>query len=178
MAAALTQQQALFRQAQSELAVQVRLMDADAHPACHHLHMLQMATEKLAKAVALTDSPRGFGQTHIAFSKIVGALRARRSLAAAMGWDYLRYRDFIDRAGKIMRDVEELHPQVPTSGVDDGPNVEYPWLGKRDSQTVAWIAPADFRFHVDAELRRTSDGQNLPKLVRMMATQSARFFPT
>ena len=165
-----TEQAGLVLQAGSDLDAHEALRETDL-PGCHHLHLLQMATEKLAKAISLNSSPTGFGRTHVAFSKVTGALRVHSPLAGRLGWSVAKYQHFRERAHRLMRAIEELHPQVPTDGVPDGPNVEYPW----ERPDGSWMAPASFRFPAEDWLR-SADGIALLKLVRVVANDFNRLF--
>lgn len=81
--AALTERAAFIRQAASDFEAFQRVSDLEL-PACHRLHLLQMATEKLAKAIGLESTAAGFGRTHVAFSKTIRILRNTPRLAHAL----------------------------------------------------------------------------------------------
>ena len=166
--------QAFLRQASSDFAA-YRALAQSGLPSCHALHELQMALEKLAKAIALGGSPGGFGRTHVAWSKISGALGAHSHLAGVLGMKTGDYRRFISRIHPIGRAIEELHPQVPTSGVPDGANAEYPWRSIARSRSDGWIAPADHEFSVESRLR-SADGAMMLKLVGVLLTKFDKIF--
>lgn len=167
--ARLTEPEAFVRQAASDFE-SYKAVSELMLPACTRLHLLQMATEKLGKAVGLASSPGGFGRTPVAFSKTVRILRGAPRLADAIGMSEKDYAHFASRVLLIARMIEELHPQLPTAGVMDGPNVEYPWHAGE-----SWIAPCDHTFAVDASLR-THDGARLLKLVGVLLRDFERWF--
>jgi hypothetical protein len=76
------QQQAFLDQAQSDYAVYQFL---NGQAACHRLHYLQMATEKLGKAYfwGTTTPPRNI---HEYFYRFLRAISTRQDIAAAIGF--------------------------------------------------------------------------------------------
>lgn len=170
----MTESRAFLVQARSDFRAFLALSEADL-PSCHRLHQLQMCVEKLAKAIALRGNRGAIGRTHKAWSKVAGALEAQRSIAALLDMKVGDYRFFIQRAGRIGRAIEELHPQLATSGVPDAANVEYPWSETLKRGGQRWIAPAEHMFDVEARLR-SSDGAMLLKLLGVLLAHFDRIF--
>ena len=159
-----------LRQARSDLAVFDLLAGQDgvALPACHALHHLQMATEKLAKATMDELRFSGFDRhSHVAFSILPYALR-RREVGRRLGFpNFDAYRTLLDRLRPLFREVEQLHPSIePPAG-----NVEYPWRGRDSTGRVAWRVPADQEFGLLSRFRHDTDAATLLHLVRLIAVR-------
>lgn len=174
MADRLTKAQAFHRQARSDFAAYEHVRDAAVLPRCHELHFLQMATEKLAKAV-LIASHGDPGRTHVAFSKVIGTIKGNAPLARSMGWSGNDLRSFLSRALPMVRAIEELHPQLPTDGVLDGPNAEYPWSGPDRNGHAVFHVPAEHDFSL-CERLRSHDGITLLKVIEVLLARFDRFF--
>ena len=97
-------------------------------PACHELHYLQMATEKIAKAYMFRDTAtreQGLQQAHVAFSKMIGMFLKSPQVKA---WYRNRPSDLSEIAvvaHRLARSIEKLNPAVDREGSPT--NVEYPW---------------------------------------------------
>ncbi|MBY0313136.1 MAG: hypothetical protein K2W85_13785 [Phycisphaerales bacterium] len=142
---------------------------------CHGLMLLQTSSEKLAKAVLIASGSE-LKFSHVAVTKIIDALRGQRFIAKH--WNHGDYGAFLTRARKIMRAIEELHPQVPTDGFsmkEGGPNVEYPWPAKSADGTKVYIAPVEFRFPL-VQMLQTPDGVRLLKLLKTLASDFDELF--
>ncbi len=170
----MKQHDALLRQARSDYAVFELLeqQDRDSVPECHPLHFLQMACEKLAKAVFLALGVPVDRFSHIAFSHIPYQL-VRSDIAHKLGFrNFKAYRQFLLRAAPLFREVDELNPsvglQTPGGGPKDGPNVEYPWEGRDPGGDATWIAPAEHPFHLLSKLRRRGDAARMLIFVRTL----------
>jgi len=142
--------QALLAQAKSDLEVFHLLVGFDRTrvPACHPLHYLQMATEKLAKAVHRRLDIRPADRlSHMAFSQIPHHLR-RRDVALALGWDqFSQFRGFLRNIHGLCRSIETLSPAVGSAGSSlDAPNVEYPWRVWQQQRFAGWRVPAHETF--------------------------------
>jgi hypothetical protein len=168
----MTQAEAYFVQAKSDLDVFEALaaMDRTTIPECHPLHYLQMAAEKIAKAICLAwGIPlRADGYSHVAFSSLPQHMKTKwRHVARALNKrDRDDLRSFLDRAQWHMREIEELCPAVGPRGsgcaAPKGANAEYPWEGASGDGATAWHAPATWRFR----LLVGSDGKRTYGLVQ------------
>jgi hypothetical protein len=164
---AVTEHDALLRQARSDFAIFefLRIQDRDVVPMCHPLHYLQMATEKLAKALFIAINLELDRFSHVAFSHIPFQL-ARADVAKKLGFrSFKAYRAFLVRAAPLFRAVDELNPsvglQVAGGGPKDGPNVEYPWAGRMAGGVESWIVPAEYRFDLFQRLQRPGDAAQM-----------------
>ena len=129
-------------QARSDFNVFLRLeaQARDDVPECHPLHYLQMAGEKLAKAIIAAEN-KDPTHTHLGLTTVLQSLR-RREVGRALGYqDFNVYQKALDSHKRIMREVEKLHS---TSGGPD--NVEYPWETRDAGLRPVWVAPARHTF--------------------------------
>ena len=162
----MTEHEAYLRQARSDFAVFQLLLeqDRDIVPACHSLHYLQMATEKLAKAVAIVSEVRGFDKySHVAFSLLQNLL-CRADVARKLGWgDFKAYQSFLKNSTPVFRAVDELSPSVglglPGGGSKEGPNSQYPWRARDSHGTFVWCVPAEHSFRLTEQLRSGNAAQ-------------------
>ena len=141
--------QAFIAQARSDWAVHRILAERDVVAACHELHYLQMACEKLAKAYRLrdTDSPvEEVLSRHTGFAKFIGPFFAAVLKDEYRGKD-AQLRGLISRARALAREIERLAPA--TDRVAWPENAEYPW--ERDGRV---IAPCTYGFPALELLRR------------------------
>ena len=131
-------------------------------PACHALHYLQMATEKLGRARAWRH---GIAITsHAGFRAFLNDLQSNRDTQNSLGyakqnesWTHL-----IRKFGPLALSIESLAPAISR----DIPNPEYPW--PRDTPTAC---PAEYDFPIWEELQATSHGRQFIKLlVNLFAT--------
>ena len=165
----MTEPEALCRQALDDLNVFRALLARDQADVpriaeCQALHALQMAGEKLAKAVlyAADRNYRASGgerkQSHVALSKLATTLADRAKVASALGMDLPKFNGCLKQFHSWFKQFEQLQPQL----AGDGPNVEYPWQdGDR------WIAPCDHSFGLAARLRKGEGAQSLRFLGRL-----------
>lgn len=105
----MTRRIAFLRQARSDFAAFDHLVRQPrlAIPQCHPLHYLQMAAEKLAKAVLDAAGALNDPYSHVAFSQMPYRL-ARADVARAIGFRNMRaYRRFLKRTTGIFREVDE-----------------------------------------------------------------------
>lgn len=165
---------AYLAQARSDFQVFEFLLGAPraAVPECHPLHYIQMATEKLAKAIMLAMEADGFDRfSHVAFSQLPYQLR-RRDVARMLGWsNFKAYRQFLRRSAPVFRAIDELNPAVGTSeaaGRRDAPNVEYPWPGRVATGQPIWHVPAETRFGLFTEMRRSETAILVIQFVRLL----------
>lgn len=177
--AELDQARAFHRQAQADWALYQHLSqkaNLDGFPECQRLHYLQMAGEKLAKAlhIALGAQLRAGGHSHVAFSRLPYLLNCPDA-ARACGRDaddqheWNRYGAELRRMQAPCREIEQLGPAVREDGTA-GPNVEYPWYGGSADGEKRWIAPADHSFVL---LRQPADV--LPRVTNWVGMLLNRF---
>ena len=165
----MTQQEAFLAQARSDYDVYKRLKNVDGLPACHWLHYLQMATEKLAKAIRMAFWATGADkESHVAFSKLLGVLQNAPQTAAALKMKSAAFKQLCRRTQPIIDEIERLAPAVGS-----GPNVEYPWQ-QRDAEGIfTWISPIDHAFGVERTLQ-SPNGDALLKLTELLLTDFER----
>lgn len=126
---------AFLRQAQSDfLTFEKQLRDA---PACHRLHFLQMASEKLAKAILARPGQRPPAK-HNAFAGMIKAMP--QAVARAIGLE--TNSQIISLRKELLPCARELEELAPSGGVDK-PNAEYPWQGPRGV-----VSPLDYNFRL------------------------------
>jgi hypothetical protein len=156
----MNEHEAYLRQARSDFQIVELLLAEDraAVPGCHPLHYLQMATEKLAKAILIVSNVVGFDRySHVAFSELPTFL-SRRDFAARLGWKkFDQYQAFLRRSAPVFREIDELNPSVGPrvlgGGAKEGANAEYPWRARDRSGNVQWYAPSDHPFWLVREFR-------------------------
>ena len=99
-----------------------KLLAAPNTPLCHQLHYLQMATEKLSKALTTEGAARP-ARTHNALVKFLQTAKARPDFQRAFGYgDHTQFAAVINGLLPQAQLVEDLSPEGP-----DHPNPEYPW---------------------------------------------------
>ena len=136
-------------------------------PECHPLHYLQMAGEKLAKAILAAEN-KDPTYTHRGLTAVLQSLR-RREVGRALGYrDFNVYQKALDSHKKLMREIEALHS---TRG---GPNVEYPWHARDAVRQVVWIAPA--RYQTFGTLKKLSNGKLINDL-RLLLSRLPALYP-
>ena len=146
-----------LEQARSDYGVYELLVATEAVAACHELHLLQMTTEKLSKALLLYGG-RDVRQVHRAFVKALRLLRRSRELAEALGMSTKALAAYVVEALPFAEALERLAP-AESGG---GPNVEYPWKTSAGAVEV----PAQHEFGLQGELR----GPRGVKLLRVVET--------
>jgi hypothetical protein len=167
----MKEHEAFLRQARSDYRTFRILwaMNRSEMPACHPLHYLQMACEKLAKAVMLAGEDSGFDRySHATFSNLPTVLR-RLNVASTLGYDDFRiFKKFLQRSKPIFHGIDELHPSIGPrqsgGGPPDGPNTEYPWKAPDGHGGNVWKAPVDHNFGV-AKYLNSGDGAAVMVLI-------------
>ena len=180
--AALDRARAFHRQAASDMDVFEFLgqrAQLSRFPDCHRLHYLQMATEKLAKALFMAwgreRELRRDGHGHVAFSRLPYVL-GRPDVARACGYHGPRGTTTFLRALRaiqgVCRRIERLCPAVG-AGDDRSPNVENPWVGRTPEGRGTWIAPADDSFALLGE--HGPDATNVRQALKLVRVWLKRF---
>jgi hypothetical protein len=147
----MTEYQRLFLvQARSDFAVFDFFRRKGEFPACHSLHYLQMATEKLGKAHAWRRGPRT--NTHRAFVAFLRSLATNPAAQAQLsfGGRDANWEQLIRKSTLLAERIEGLAPDISR----DLPNPEYPWPRLAPS-----VAPAEHAFPIWGELRDTVAGR-------------------
>ncbi len=110
---------------------------------CHRLHYLQMATEKLAKAILTPRGGTDPAQTsHVMFVRMLQTLKRNRRLRRLLGYGRATaaFTNYIDSLLDLAARVEQLSPDQ--AGFTR-PNPEYPW---RSHGSQAVLAPVEYDF--------------------------------
>lgn len=136
---------------------------------CHELHYLQMAAEKLGKAVLLRsgnplDSVK---KTHKTFVRFLKVASKNPSLRQTFGYNAHQLQAYVKGIEPIADQIERLAPAL--SG--EGPNAEYPWETPRKEV----VAPVSHTFPIMGDLRRPQ-GRKLLKLVSVIIRGFEEFF--
>lgn len=174
----MTEHDAFLEQARSDFSAYEMLLRADPPmPECHVLHYLQMATEKLAKALLIRCGHHP-GTSHRAFSRVAAELAARRDILLAIGY---QHPDKAARSLHAMRSVfesiEALCPSVAGDAAQaaglrrgQGRNAEYPWWERDAAGQPDWVPPASRTFWEFQTLQRDARALGALVLVRRLLT--------
>jgi hypothetical protein len=133
--------EAYLTQARSEYAVSRKLGEDVEH--CHHLHYLQMVSEKLAKGIltpsgSMTPAP----MSHVMFVRMLKAIKGRPDIRQQLGYRSVDvFRSYIDSLLDLAWKIERLSPEQ--AGLTQ-PNPEYPWW--KDPGKTQVMAPAQYDF--------------------------------
>ena len=156
--------QAFARQAASDLDAWEALVAVRSRSACHSLHFLQMACEKLCKASMIFSGsdPVAVQRSHAYVAKhlpnIVKVFMSRQAGRPQRdNW-------IVDAIRPLARKIELLPPSVRDGGRSPQ-NCEHPWLAQGGSVT----APADHKF--DFSLLFDRAGVALLKIIRQAAIE-------
>jgi hypothetical protein len=136
---------------------------------CHELHYLQMATEKLGKAVLLrSGNPLDSAiKTHKAFVSFLRVAARNPSLRQRFGWSARQLQAHMKGIEPLADQIERLAPALSS----EGPNAEYPWETSRKEV----VAPVSHAFPIVNELRGPK-GRKLLKFISVMISEFDRFF--
>ncbi len=162
-------QTAFLKQARVDWEAYQRTRQA-SWPECHRLLFLQMASEKLGKAllVAGHSSLEKITQTHAAFVKFVQIAGNHRKLQKALGMNKSQQRAQFKTLLPFAYKIELLAPALS----QHGPNPEYPW--KETSGNI--LAPADYPFPLIKRLRHTPQGIQLLKYIEIFLNRFEALF--
>jgi hypothetical protein len=150
---------AYARQADADFTTFEYVQSADM-PACHKLHFLQMACEKLVKAhLCGVGTDPGALQTSHAY--VAGTLPVvLRQQAVYMQFAGGKAREALNRARFIAQEIEVLTPSVDRNGQRPD-NCEYP-----SEDTAGTLrSPLDWRFSLE-NLIVVPSGRTVLKLIR------------
>lgn len=150
---------AFLAQARSDWEVYKRLRETDL-PACHALHYLQMAGEKLAKAYRLRDTFSPIHELtvhHTGFAKFIKQYLLSPRFKSRYAGRTAKLQSLMRDAEKLAREVERLAPAIEKA--QNPENAEYPWeAGGQVIAPCAWSFPA-------LSLLKASRGRTFLKLL-------------
>ena len=138
-------------------------------PACLWLHFLQMATEKLGKALLFAGQAKmeRLTRSHAAFVKFMQVASNNGNLQASLGMTHLQLRAHFMRLLPLAYEIESLAPAL----AQDGPNPEYPWRDKLGRIQV----PGEYDFPLIKSLQ-TSHGVTLLKHIENFIAEFEKIF--
>ncbi len=138
-------------------------------PACHRLHFLQMATEKLGKALLVGGETalQEITHSHSAFVKFMRVVGNNHRLPLNVGMTSPQLRAQINRLLPIAHEIERLAPAL----AKDGPNPEYPWPTPSDQIHV----PVEYSFPL-AKALQTPHGIKVLKYIENCIVEFEKLF--
>lgn len=138
-------------------------------PDCHALHYLQMAMEKLGKALLLAGGTdlNAVRRTHCAFTRFLQIAARNLGFQKELGMTGPQLRAHIHQLLPIAYEIEQLAPAL----ANGGPNAEYPWEAPPGTINV----PASYEFPVNSTLQLPK-GRNLLKLTKTTLEKFYVFF--
>jgi len=139
-------------------------------PECHQLLFLQMASEKLAKALLVAGplSLESITQSHAAFVKFMHIASNNRKLQRAFSIKKAQPRAQFKSLLPLAYEIELLAPAL----AQRGPNPEYPW----EDAAGNILAPANYPFPLVIRLRQTPQGVQLLKYIEIFLNRFEEFF--
>jgi hypothetical protein len=145
---------AFAAQGRSDWAVYKHLsaLTKPSFPQCHALHCLQMATEKIAKAYRIRDTPADVDELarhHTGFVEFVNAFFRCQTIRDEFRGQDAALQTLQRNATALAREIEKLAPA--TDRLASPENAEYPW--ERDE---AIVTPCLFGFPNLTMLRQAS----------------------
>lgn len=162
-------QTAFLKQARSDWDAYQRTRQP-AWPPCHRLLFLQMATEKLSKALLIAGHSKleTMVQSHAAFVNFMRVVGDNRKLQEALGMKKAQLRARFKQLLPLAYEIELLAPALARGG----PNPEYPWKDASDSV----FAPIDYAFPLIKQLQKTPQGTQLLKYIEIFLLRFEEFF--
>ncbi len=161
-------QKLYFDQARSDFDLFRKLAKTE-EKICHRLHYLQMAAEKLGKALLAEKAPLS-RRTHATVVKFLAVLANKKQ-----AWKVFHFANretfetFIESIKPVAAKIEKLAPDL----ADDGPNPEYPWP---DPPKEPKFAPVDFDFPLWKELTTTTRGRKFVNFLEKVFVLFPLFF--
>ncbi len=149
---------AFLAQAESDWEMYKKMSRAN-EPACHILHYLQMATEKLGKAYYLS-ARTGVDEvqnSHQAFTKFLRLVARNGKLQKALSMNSAQLRAQVRQLLPIAHAIEKLAPALAKGSI----NTEYPWQAPDGTVKI----PIHYEFALSATLQEKS-GRRLLELVK------------
>jgi len=162
-------QTAFLQQARCDWDAYQRTRQA-AWPSCHRLLFLQMATEKLSKALLVGGHSKleTIAQSHAAFVNFMRVVGDNRKLQEALGMKKAQLRARFKRLLPLAYEIELLAPALARGG----PNPEYPWQDSSDKI----LAPVAYPFPLMNQLQKTPQGVQLLKYLEIFILRFEEFF--
>jgi len=138
-------------------------------PDCLQLHLLQMATEKLGKALLFAGHSKleRLIRSHAAFVKFMQVAGNNSNLQARLSMTHSQLKNHFKRLLPLAYEIESLAPTL----AQDGPNPEYPWLDKSGRLQV----PGEYTFPLIKSLQ-TSHGVKLLKDIENCIAEFEKLF--
>lgn len=163
-------QERWWLQAKSDFDVMSVLRDKGC-AACHQLHYLQMATEKLGKAYFWRrgSPPRKGHAFFVWFMRSLGAAPSGNREHIAEVFEFSRFEDFQNWVQAALPLAYELQALAPTLS-QDGPNPEYPW-----PSAAPLHVPATYEFDVWRSLTSTGRGRQLMRIIGLAVDRFPRY---
>jgi hypothetical protein len=147
-------QAAFLRQARSDWKAYQKTTELQ-WPYCDRLHYLQMATEKLSKALLVAGDMEleNLTGSHAAFVNFMRAASKNRKLQKPLGLKKSPLRLHFQKLMPLAYEIQSLAPTL----AKDGPNPEYPW----EDPAGNIFAPTDYSFPLINRLQKTPQGIQL-----------------
>lgn len=162
-------QMAFLKQAMADWEAYQRTRQA-VWPNSYRLLFLQMATEKLSKAVLIAShsSLETITQSHAAFVMFMRIAGNNRKLQNVLRLKKSQQRAQFKTLLPLAHEIERLAPALAQSG----PNPEYPWQDKSGSI----LAPVDYPFPLMQRLHQTPQGIQLLKHIEIFLKKFEELF--
>lgn len=129
---------------------------------CHHLHYLQMACEKLAKAYRFRDTgtlPSALLTQHVGFAKFINSFLLSPRIRERFTGKQDQLRAIQRECNRLAREVEQLAPAVDRGNSPQ--NAEYPW---QDGDRI--VTPCEYDYP-KLSLLRESGGRAFLKWIHL-----------
>ena len=136
----MTWKEAFLKQAESDYSV-FQEFNVGKKPVAQQLHYLQMATEKLAKALSCGHGKEPPKTTHAALGRFLRISKGRPELRRDLGYEG-NYQAFVSYVDSLLPFAEKIEGLAPEGKRLDKPNPEYPWLNHQGQV----IPPVDYAF--------------------------------
>jgi hypothetical protein len=153
---------AYAKQSRSDFAIYRLLAARGDVVACHPLHYLQMACEKIAKAYRFRDTAtvdERLTTEHVAFSQFIMSFLSSAAIKQRYRGRDEQLRQIRKTARVLAREIERLAPAVDRETSPS--NAEYPW-----EQGGRVITPCEFDFS-NLSLLRAPGGRTLLRLIEL-----------
>jgi hypothetical protein len=139
-------------------------------PECHQLLFLQMASEKLGKAVLIAgpSNLETITQSHAAFVMFMRFAGNNHKLQKMLGLKKSQQRAQFKSLLPLAHEIELLAPAL----AQGGPNPEYPW--QNTSGDI--FAPTNYPFPLIQRLHQTPQGIQLLKYVEIFLKRFEELF--
>lgn len=162
-------QAAFLKQARSDWEAYQKTTESE-WPYCHRLHYLQMATEKLSKAllVAGNSDIKSLAGSHAAFVKFMRAASKNRKLHQALGLKKSPLKVHFSKLLSLAYEIEILAPALAKGG----PNPEYPW----EDPTGNVATPVDYAFPLTKLLQKAPQGIQLLRHIEVFIKRFEELF--